>query len=330
MRIDLTNTFNEGMNNLNTWRNRYSKSEYPSKIVLNIFFRQYTMNSIWESQIDSSFSKFKNTETDTLIAFRQLELEYSHASRQFTIGNTLIDLMNQSKDVGGLNYKNIIPLINRGQNGDNKAIEELEFTYLHYLLRNKVTLMWAAYGRNGFSKIDAIAQVTGAVIEYNQPINYAGILQLFSQLGVAQTMQELYTPLNPSEEQLQRETEEMNKYYQIACEKFNQEEFQEAIDFFTKAINASKYVFNSSAFVNRAIARMAVNQYEEAIEDFNNPRIKRNEAKYNVTDLILNYTNLGYCYYMIGNITDAKECYQKVLSFDPNDSDAKYMLSKMH
>jgi|TARA_B110000967_G_scaffold207508_1_gene257066 hypothetical protein len=195
MRIDLTNPFNEGMNNLYSWRNRYSKSEYPSKIVLNIFYRQHTMNSIWESQIDSSFNKFKNSETDKLTAFRKLELEYSNASKKFTVGNTLIDLMNQQKDVGGLNYKNNIPLINSGRSGDNKAIEELEFTYLHYLLRNKATLMWAAFGRKGFSKIDAIAQVTGAVIEYNQPIDYAVILDIFSQLGVAQSMQKLYTPL---------------------------------------------------------------------------------------------------------------------------------------
>jgi hypothetical protein len=196
MRIDLTNPFNEGMNNLTSWRNRYSKTEYPSKIVLNIFYRQFTMNSIWESQIESSFNKFTNTETDTLTAFQKLELEYSKASRQFTVGNTLIDLMNQQKDIGGLNYKNNIPLINSGRSGDNNAIEELEFTYLHYLLRNKATLMWAAFGRKGFSKIDAITQVTGAVIEYNQPTNYAVILAIFSQLGVSQSMQKLYNPLN--------------------------------------------------------------------------------------------------------------------------------------
>lgn len=111
MRIDMTNPFKEGMTNLNNWRNRYSKHEYPFKVVLNVFYRQYTMNSIWNSQINGSFSRFKNTESDLIQAFQKLESEYSNASHQFTIGNTLIDLMNQQQDVGGLNYKNNIPLI---------------------------------------------------------------------------------------------------------------------------------------------------------------------------------------------------------------------------
>ena len=195
MRIDLTNPFNEGMNNLRTWRNRYSKSEYPSKVVLNIFYRQYTMNSIWDSQIDASFSKLKGTEMDIIRAFQKLENEYSNASQYFTVGNRLTELMNKKESIGGLNYANNIPLITKAQSGDTSAMEELEFTYLYYLLSNKATLMWAAFGRKGFSKIDAIAQVTGAVIEYTQPITYSSILEILGKLGVAQSMNSLYSPL---------------------------------------------------------------------------------------------------------------------------------------
>ena len=197
MRIDLTNTYVDGVNNLKTWRNRYLKSEYPFKIVQNIFYRQYTMNSIWESQIDNSFDNFSNTENDVLTAFQKLELEYSNASVNFTSGNRLIDLMNLKEDVGGLNYKNNISLISNGRDGDNKAIEELEFTYIYYLLGNKSALMWAAYGRTGYLRLDAIAQVTGAVIEFPQPITYNNIIGgIFSQLGLANAMNKLYTPLN--------------------------------------------------------------------------------------------------------------------------------------
>lgn len=196
MKIDLTNPFNEGMTNLKNWRNRYSKNEYPFKVVLNIFYRQYTMNSIWDTQINNSFIQYRNTEIEILKAFQKLETEYSNASGKFTIGNTLIDLMNQQQDVGGLNYRNNISLISRGQSGDNKAIEELEFTYLYYLLANKATLMWAAFGRKGFSQTDAIAQVTGAIIEYEQAMKYPDILNLLGQLGISKTMKSLYSPLN--------------------------------------------------------------------------------------------------------------------------------------
>jgi hypothetical protein len=154
------------------------------------------MDYIWDSQINSSFSKFKNTDTDLIRAFQKLELEYSNASGQFTIGNTLVDLMNQQQDVGGLNYKNNLPLISKSQGGDNKAIEEIEFTYLYYLMCNKAVLMWAAFGRKGFNQVDAIAQVTGAVVEYDKTIAYGHIISLLGQLGVSQSINNLYSPLS--------------------------------------------------------------------------------------------------------------------------------------
>jgi hypothetical protein len=196
MRLDLNNPYNEGMNNLRNWRARYTKTEYPFKVVLNIFFRQYSMNSIWLDQIDASFAKFKNTEANLIQAFQNLENAYSKVSEQYTVGNTLIDLMNQMNDIGGLNYRNNIPLINKGQSGDNKSIEELEFTYIYYLLCNKSTLMWAAYGRKGYSKLDAIAQITGVIIEYEKAIEYATILEILGKLGVSATMNKIYSPLN--------------------------------------------------------------------------------------------------------------------------------------
>jgi hypothetical protein len=152
------------------------------------------MNSIWDSQINGSFSRFKNTESDLIQAFQKLESEYSNSSQQFTIGNTLIDLMNQQQDVGGINYKNNIPLISKAQGGDKKVIEELEFTYLYYLLCNKATLIWAAFGRIGYSQIDSIAQVTGAVTEYNKTITYADILSILGRLGVSQSLNSMYSP----------------------------------------------------------------------------------------------------------------------------------------
>lgn len=43
MLIDLKHSLSEGMNNLMTWRKRYSKTEYAEKVVLNIFYRKYTI-----------------------------------------------------------------------------------------------------------------------------------------------------------------------------------------------------------------------------------------------------------------------------------------------
>ena len=150
MRIDLRNPYSDGVTHLNNWRTGFSKTDYPFKIVTSMFERQYAMNAIWDSHIDSCFHPFSGKESDIIKTYQQLEIVYNKSLQPFTTGNTLINLLNQQQDVGGLNYKNNIPLIAKSRNGDNAATEELEFTYLYYLLCNKSVLMWAAFGKKGF------------------------------------------------------------------------------------------------------------------------------------------------------------------------------------
>ena len=197
MRIDLRNPYSDGITHLNNWRTGFSKTDYPFKIVTSTFERQYAMNAIWGSHIDSCFHPSNGKESDIIKTYQQLEIVYNKSLQQFTTENTLINLLNQQQDVGGLNYKNNIPLIAKSRNRDNAATEELEFTYLYYLLCNKSVLMWAAFGKKGFSRIDAIAQVTGAIIEYDTPITYTAILKILGQIGVAVGMNKIYSPLPP-------------------------------------------------------------------------------------------------------------------------------------
>lgn len=63
--IDLTYALNEGTSNLIKWRNRYSPQEYPQKIVLNIFYRRYTMSRIW-----NRLMQMKNSEMDFEDAYK--------------------------------------------------------------------------------------------------------------------------------------------------------------------------------------------------------------------------------------------------------------------
>ncbi|MDR3697347.1 hypothetical protein [Mucilaginibacter sp.] len=124
MRIDLTNLYAEALDMLKTWRNRYSKNEYPYKIAVNIFYRQYTMNSIWDCDLDNSFDEYKGVEIDILESFRILETVYANTSQKFIGGDILINLMNEKDDRGGLNYKDILPIVLRAQSGDNASVEE--------------------------------------------------------------------------------------------------------------------------------------------------------------------------------------------------------------
>ena len=47
--IDLRPPLNEALGNIVNWRNKYARSEYPHKIVLNIMYRAYSTKFVFEA-----------------------------------------------------------------------------------------------------------------------------------------------------------------------------------------------------------------------------------------------------------------------------------------
>ena len=47
--IDLRPPLNEALGNISAWRNRYTRREYPHKIVLNIMYRAYSTRFVYEA-----------------------------------------------------------------------------------------------------------------------------------------------------------------------------------------------------------------------------------------------------------------------------------------
>ena len=60
MNIDLTNTFKESRELINTWRNRYNSQEYPKKVVMNVFYRKYTIEKMWPTIFDKKYSELSS------------------------------------------------------------------------------------------------------------------------------------------------------------------------------------------------------------------------------------------------------------------------------
>jgi hypothetical protein len=56
MRVDVSNSSFTAYAKLNEWRQRYSDSEYPGKVVINIFYRKYIIDEMWQELI-SYFNK---------------------------------------------------------------------------------------------------------------------------------------------------------------------------------------------------------------------------------------------------------------------------------
>jgi hypothetical protein len=195
MRIDLRNQLAEGMNNLQAWRSRYSKSEYGEKVLLNVFYRKYSTFFMWD-KIQNSFNG-NVLWNDFNIGFREMMNLYQNQAVQTQ--PILLKLLSEKSNnpVGSVTYAGFADKIRGAKQGKNNDIEEIEFTYLHYLLNDQLILMWSAFGGTGLSKIDALAQMSGVIIAETDMSEYGKVENIIGQLCTGPYLHENYNPLPP-------------------------------------------------------------------------------------------------------------------------------------
>lgn len=191
--IDMTSALTEGTNNLLKWRNRYSSVEYPQKIVLNIFYRRYTMRTMWNELMNIVNQRAYNSFQDALM---DLEILYSKTAIAKVAPYLKLWIQdNPDEIVGAIHYRDFESLIQRVQIGSKPAKEELEFSYLYYLISDKATLAWAAFCAIGIPPLNAITKVSDAIIE-PMPLNDYNTLTVgLGQLYTGRFMQDRYNHL---------------------------------------------------------------------------------------------------------------------------------------
>lgn len=191
--IDMTSALTEGTNNLLKWRNRYSSVEYPQKIVLNIFYRRYTMRTMWNELMNIVNQRAYNSFQDAAMVLEKLYSSTATVKVAPYLESWIRN--NPNEIVGAIHYKDFEGLIQRVQMGSKPAKEELEFSYLHYLISDKATLAWAAFCAIGISPLKAITEVSGAIIQ-PMPLNDYNTLTVgLGQLYTTRFMQDRYNPL---------------------------------------------------------------------------------------------------------------------------------------
>lgn len=195
MRTDLSNQYSEAINNLRTWRNRYSKSEYAGKVVQNIFYGNLTMMIVCADV--SAYFNGTLTPMKWEYSWKLIEESFGNVAKERTQG-LLPGVLRERANVliGNIKYETFIPQITRGSNGDNKEIEGIEFAYIYYYLSNICVRLWCAFGITGLNKIDAIAKLSGAIIETQEIKTYAQIENILGKLIVAPSLDTMYHPLN--------------------------------------------------------------------------------------------------------------------------------------
>lgn len=201
MRIDLRNQLAEGMNNLQTWRSRYNKTEYAEKVLLNVFYRKYSTLFMWD-KIQNSFQKKmfggnKVLWSDFNEGFREMMTLYQNQSMKTQ--PILLQLLSEKSGnmVGSISYAGFADKIRGARQGNNADVEEIEFTYLHYLLNDQLILMWSAFGGTGLSKIDALAQMSGAIIAETDMSEYGKVENIIGQLCTGPYLHQNYNALPP-------------------------------------------------------------------------------------------------------------------------------------
>ncbi len=144
-------------------------------------------------------------------------------------------------------------------------------------------------------------------------------------------------------------TEDVERYYTLGNEKYDDKLYDEAITYFSKALEVDPTYFN--AMLWRAHAKYAKGQYNESILDYNKTLelspgeapayYYRGLAKYQldktneaIPDFSLairydrNYVNAyfwrGYCYYLNDKYFAAIEDYNKTVNFSPDYADVYY------
>ena len=202
MRTDLRHSLNEGINLLLTWRNRYSKFDYPEKVVLNIFYRKYTMEFMFPEIVgcfeNTILGEPKVKWMEFNEGFKNLKSIYEKTAISRTQA-VLINLLSEvERDVGNTNYGIFAPLIASAQKGDIAKLEEIEYAYLYYLLTDECVLLWGALGGTGLSKIEAIGKLSGVILEVEEIKTYPPIEQILGRFCAAAYLKEHYKSLPPN------------------------------------------------------------------------------------------------------------------------------------
>jgi hypothetical protein len=190
--MDLTPPLSEAMNNIAAWRNRYGRSEYPHKIVVNMMYRAYSTRLVFQAfsrgELPDGFSDFQE-------AIQYVMQFYSMTASSQVHQNLLYWMQSRpTEQVGTICTQNYENLATKAEY-DSKAKEEIEFSYAFEMLNDMCVLYWIAFRLSGKSAVDAISAMTGVIIEEIPGMDYTVTKQVFQQLLVARFMNFHYTPL---------------------------------------------------------------------------------------------------------------------------------------
>ena len=178
--IDLKSAFTEGVNNISTWRNRYTPQEYPHKVLINIMYRAYTMNFVWQDFENGKLPRFNNF-NDAII---YMERYYGQTATEKVNANLLSWLRTRPNDyIGGCNYKFMEEVATDAERSASD-LKLMETSYFVHLLKDKMVLYYIAMRLAGKTDEGAIEALTNYQVQMTDKFNYTSAKNTFGELIV--------------------------------------------------------------------------------------------------------------------------------------------------
>lgn len=167
MAYDVSESINRKIQKLIQWRDRYTKQEYPHKVIVNLFYELYTIHFMWED-IQNIFEGSFSTELGRTIDYPEALNQILTLKRNIQVGTVnprLMSLIESNQVVcDDIHYKQYVDMIEGAQNGSNDDIEEIEYSYVYIATVIELVIPWAAFGLLGMNKHKAFVEVTGGDI----------------------------------------------------------------------------------------------------------------------------------------------------------------------
>lgn len=168
---------------LGTWRQRYNRTEYPGKLLVNTFYSLHTVNFMWPYLIGgfSPVERSKHNHRDIVAAWQSMSAVYNRTKIERT-QPALMGLLAQGSDVGGLSVRSFSALADKAK-ASWEALEEMEYKYVHYAMVREYLFRWSACGYIGRDKQQAVAAVTGAIANTDGMTDLQGTQAVLGQIG---------------------------------------------------------------------------------------------------------------------------------------------------
>ena len=148
------------INLLRTWRDRYSPSEYPYKVVMNMFYELFADELIW-NDIDNAFNRREKIFSSYDQALEHIYMMKRDVQINSVRPNLETSLMPKNKIAAGARFSDFDDNISLAKEGDNEAIVEIEYSYWYFCQYHDVFLHWAACAFLGMDKHEAFIEATG-------------------------------------------------------------------------------------------------------------------------------------------------------------------------